>query len=579
MQQAELRVGDEESFLHPSELEEELRQGRLPCSAEVRYAPWTGTEFARLETIATLTSAVDAPAARAAARLARRPVPWATSLLCLLLILAFFLEVWLSQRGLELARRGAVGFESTILEAAWWSAWTAPWLHADLRHLVLNLPLLAYCCFRVERVLGMTGLVQVLLGASLGAALLLVPFSALPAVGSSSLAFGAWGAQLGLGLRLKEAIPSNQRSAYGWRSYILCAFFLMPGFSAPNVSVLAHVGGYFGGLAVSLWVLPETLAPRTGLGLTRLRALGVCLGLLALPAGLAWLLASSPTLLCALNRPGGVPKHGLELSLCWRMAKHPGSLAGLDAWQVGPSSDSALFAASHLLRQPDELDPELLQQDWERRLGESVIPSELPALQEGWRAWTFTAKNRRVFEQARVEGARIYRIGWYTQRTMAPPREAFYEAALRTVRLSESAELKGRREAWSKQQNAPQRAYEYAAALQEVGRYEEALAIFSGLETREDGWEWESTRARFQLCSTHPRLAACSGAWREDWLKKAELEDVEIRVPAIRWLVAEGRCAEAQEQALQLKGLPEVEPDEVKEALGTCEAPHSALPR
>jgi membrane associated rhomboid family serine protease len=574
MQQVELRGEHEETFLHPLELEEEIRRGRVPCTAEVRYAPWTGAEFARIETIAALAGAVDAPAARAAARLARKPFPWATALLCVLMFLAFVLQAWLGQRGLQPERLGAVGFEPTLLEGAWWSAWTAPWLHAHVPHLVSNLPILAYSCFRVERVLGMTGLLLVLLGASLGAALLIVPFSALPVVGSSILAYGAWGAQLGLGLRLGEAIPRAQRAAYGWRSYVLCVFFLLlPGFSAPNVSVLGHVGGYLGGLAVSLGVRAVALAPRTGRALTRLRVLGASLGLLALPAGLAWLLAASPTLLCALNRRAGVPRDGLELSICWRMANHPGSIAGLEAWQTGSRSASAIFAASHLLRQPDQLDAGLLHQDWERRLGGPVTRSEVPALQEGWRAWTFTGQGRRVFEQTRVEGARIYRVGWYMEGAMTPSRQTFYEAVLRTVRLSEPAELKSRREAWSQLQESPQRTFEYGEALEEIGRYEEALALFARLEERDDGWEWESTRVRFRICATHPRLAACGGAWREDWVKKAMREDVGIQVPAIQWLVAEGRCPEARTQARRLKGVPEVDPEEIEQALSTCSVP------
>ncbi len=573
MQQVELRGDEGAALLHPLELEEEVRRGRVPCTAEVRYEPWTGTGFARIETIAALAKAVDAPAARAAARLAKRPFPWATVLICLLLTASFFVQVVLVQSGLDPARRAGVGFEPTILEAVWWNVWTAPWLHVNVLHLALNLPVVAYCCFRVERVLGMAGLVLVLLGACLGAALLIVPFSTLPAVGSSILAFGAWGAQLGLGLRLEQAIPLKQRSAYGWRSYFLFALFLVPSFSAPGVSVLGHVGGYLGGLVVSLLVRAETLAPRTGLAFTRLRVLGATLGLVVLPAGLVLPLASSPTLLCALNRRVGVPQDGLELSVCSRMSSHSGSLLGLDAWRVGPNSGSAVFAAAHLLRQPDQLDPELLHQDWERRLGFPVTQTEVPALAEGWRAWTFTGQGRTVWEQARVEGVRIYRVGWYTELPMSPPRQAFYEAVLKTVQVSDPPELKTRKEAWSKLQQSPQRTFEYGEALEEAGRYEESLGLFARLESREDGWEWESIRARFRICSTHSKLAACGGAWREEWLKKAAREDVAIHVPAITWLVAEGRCPEAREQARRLRGLPELDPEEVKEALGSCEQP------
>jgi hypothetical protein len=222
------------------------------------------------------------------------------------------------------------------------------------------------------------------------------------------------------------------------------------------------------------------------------------------------------------------------------------------------------------------LNPELLQQDWERRLGGPVTRTEVPALQEGWKAWTFTGRGRGVFEQARVEGTRIYRIGWYSENAgVAPSRQAFYETMLKTVRLSEPAELKSRREAWSKLQDSPDRTYEYAESLQELGHYEEALALFAKLETREDGYEWESTRARFRICATHPRLAACAGSWREAWLKKAMEEDVGMRVPAIQWLAAEGQCPEAQKQAKRLQALKEIEvdPGELQQALSACATP------
>ncbi len=573
MQQVELKGDDEATFLHPLELEEEVRRGRVPSTAEVRYAPWTGESFARVDSIPALAQALGAPAARASARLASHYFPWLSALLLLLLILAFILQFVLGRMGLELLRWGAVGFEPTLLEGAWWSTSSAPWLHANSLHLLFNLPVVAYCCSRVEQVLGASGLLLVLLGSCLGAALLIVPFAALPVVGSSVFAFGAWGAQLGLGLRLQEAIPPHLRGAYGWRSYFLFALFLVLGFSAPAVSVLSHVGAYLGGLAASLLVRPETLAPRSRLAFTRLRVLGTGLGLLALPAALAGLLSFSPALLCPLSRRAGLPDEGLELSVCWRMANHPGSLLGLDAWQVGPDSDSAVFAAAHLLRQPDQLDPELLLLDWERRLGGSVSWAEAPALAQGWRAWTYTRSERTVWEQARVEGARIYRVGWYSQRSLPAPRRAFYEAVLRTARVSEPASLRSRREAWAKLERSPQRTFEYAEALEEVGRYEEALALLARLEPREDGWEWESTRARFRICSSHPGLPDCAGDWRAHWLKKAMQEDLEIHMPAIRWWVAEGRCPEAREQALRLKGMPEVDPEEVHQALGSCEVP------
>ena len=135
MRQVELRDAGKTIFLAPLRLEQEIRQGKVLGSAEVRYEPWTGTEFARIETLAPLAHALDAPAARAAARLARRPFPQATALLCLLLLLTVCLQYLFSQIGLTPEQRGAVGFEPTLLDGAWWRPWTAPLLHVNILHL------------------------------------------------------------------------------------------------------------------------------------------------------------------------------------------------------------------------------------------------------------------------------------------------------------------------------------------------------------------------------------------------------------------------------------------------------------
>lgn len=568
MPQVELRDEDGTLSLEPLELDHEIRRGRVPCTAEIRYGPWTGAEFARVDTLPALAEAVDAPEARAAAHLERKPFPWATAALAVTLIAAFIGQLAL---GDTKSLGGAVGFEPTILNGAWWSPWTAPFLHAGIGHLLGNLPVLLYCGFRVERALGPGGLWQALIGSILGAALLIVPFSELPVVGSSILAYGAWGAQFGVGLRLGEVIPSKLRGAYGWGTFVFFPFLLVSSFSAPHVSVLGHVGGYLGGLVAALVVRSEVMAPRRAVTAVRLRVLATGVGVLAALSGLAVGLATSPSLLCPSTRVVGLPEQGLELPVCWRMPDFPTRVGGHSAWKVSPDSDSAVFASFAELQQPERLDPEWLRARWERALGGAATVAETPALREGWKAWTFTGASGTVLEQVRVEGLHVYQVGWYSKRDLSPARRAFYESLLRNVRVTEPAELKTRREQWSKLQASPERTYQYASALEEAGRYDEAMALYVPLVKRSDGWEWEATRARFRVCAYHPGMPTCGGGWREEWLKKAPAEDVWILLPAVRWLAAEGRCADAQNQARRLAEVSGVDTDAVKEALGSCD--------
>jgi hypothetical protein len=190
------------------------------------------------------------------------------------------------------------------------------------------------------------------------------------------------------------------------------------------------------------------------------------------------------------------------------MANHGGKILGLDAWQVGPTSGSAVFTASHILREPDR--------------------------------WSPTSR-----------------------RSMAPPRVAFYEAVLRTVRLSEPVELKS------------------PGGIRLISSSSRVLCGAPSSTARPYGRPgttrrpWRSSRGwrgypghPFAPAHVSPRGGVRGGLARglteERGMGGRGDPRVDHPVAGCR-----GLLPEARNQALQQKGLSEVDPDEVEAALRT----------
>lgn len=199
--------------------------------------------------------------------------PYVTVCLCMLLAGVGVLQGLSSPEGYAGVRHSAAGFERTILDGGYWTPFSAALAHVGVGHLAVNLPLLAYCSYRTERMLGAWGAAAVLATALLCSTLAILAWSDLPVVGASTLAYGAWGAQIALGFRYGRWIPAHLKSRYGIGNLVLflpLAFISL--FNGPGVSLAGHAGGLFGGVVAVL--IGGLFAPMRA-GITTLVALGL----------------------------------------------------------------------------------------------------------------------------------------------------------------------------------------------------------------------------------------------------------------------------------------------------------------
>lgn len=558
----ELWLGDETLLYEPLALEDEVRAGRVRPDQLVRFPPWTGESFRRVREIPALAEALDAPDARLAARLRGGWAAPATALLVALLgaYAAFQFGVGLARRAdvhlpgwaLALTAGGDVGWGSVVLDGRWWTLWTGALLHAGPLHLLGNLPVLAYTSWRVERAMGIGG--QVMVGAAslaVGASLIVL-LGAYQAVGSSILAYGYWGAQIALGLRLGERIPADWRGYYGWGNLVFFIPLFVSGLSDEGVSHLGHVGGLLGGIAAAFFAPLETAVPATGVGGARRRSLLTAAGVLLAPVLLTGALARVPEAAGAPWTTVERPEKGLAIPVPERLARGEVTLAGLDGWSFDREEDAWVYADVATAADPEAV-RELVVDWWRRRTGAAVqVRADAPAPRaEGWQVVTLTLvpPDDRPFtyveEHLLVRGHQVWRLGFQVpERRRDAPRVALYREMLAEAVVGDPAELVQARAAYEKDPTIPERAWRYAEALAELGEYGAADRVLAGLDAHRDGWEWEAARQRMALWTEDPTLAeAADPAWVERFVREAPAVDTAILRPGLEWLAARDRCA------------------------------------
>lgn len=563
----ELRLGDETLLYEPLALEDEVRAGRILPDQFVRFPPWTGAAFRRVDQIPALAEALDAPDARLAARLrGGGAAPGTVRLVALLgAWAAFQLGVGLARRAgvqlpgwmLALTAGGDVGWGSVVLDGRWWTLWTGALLHAGPLHLLGNLPVLAYSSWRVERAMGLGG--QVLVGAaSLAVGVsLIVLLGDYQAVGSSILAYGYWGAQIALGLRLGERIPAGWRGYYGWGNLVFFIPLFVAGLSVEGVSHLGHVGGLLGGIAVALFAPLETAVAASEVEGARRWSLRTAAGVLLAPVLVTGALARVPEAAGAPWTTVERPEKGLTLRVPARLARGERALAGLDGWAFDGEEDAWVYADVATVADPGSARE--LVVDWWRRRARAVVraDADAPAPRgEGWQVVTLTlvpADDRPVIyveEQVRVRGHQVWRLGFQVpERRRGAPRVALYRAMLAEAVVGDPVELVQARANYAKDPTIPERAWRYAEALIELGEYGAADRVLAGLDAHRDGWEWEAARQRMALWTEDPALAeAADPAWVERFVREAPAVDTAILRPGLEWLAARDRCAVVDEE-------------------------------
>jgi rhomboid protease GluP len=179
-------------------------------------------------------------------------------------------------------QRGAL-IPSLVAGGEWWRLLSSMFLHSGFIHLALNMISLYFLGSFVEEAFGRGRYLALYLLGGIAGGLAYLYFGAfdVPAVGASGAIFALLGGIFGYSLR---------RGTFSWQNpvirqlLILLALNLYIGFSVPNISNTAHLGGLAGG-AVFGWLVAPTVYRK---GLSAISPVAIMLGAeLALLA--AWL--------------------------------------------------------------------------------------------------------------------------------------------------------------------------------------------------------------------------------------------------------------------------------------------------
>jgi rhomboid protease GluP len=143
-----------------------------------------------------------------------------------------------------------------VAQGEWWRLLSSMFLHSGAVHLGLNMLSLYFLGSFVEAAFGRGRFLALYLLSGLSGGLAYLYFGGydVPAVGASGAIFGLLGGVLGYALR---------RGTFSWQNplirqlLILLALNLYIGFSVPNISNTAHLGGLAGGFAFGWLIAPS----------------------------------------------------------------------------------------------------------------------------------------------------------------------------------------------------------------------------------------------------------------------------------------------------------------------------------
>ncbi len=166
------------------------------------------------------------------------------------------LNVGLVTQPREVLAQGAL-LPAAVAGGEVWLLLTSMFLHSGFIHLALNMLSLYFLGSFVEQAFGRSRFLALYLCSGLAGGIAYLYFGAFdePAVGASGAIFGLLGGVLGYSLR---------NGTFSWQNplirqlLILTALNLYFGFSVPNISNTAHIGGLVGGAAFG-WLTAPTV--------------------------------------------------------------------------------------------------------------------------------------------------------------------------------------------------------------------------------------------------------------------------------------------------------------------------------
>jgi len=593
-----LNLGGDTTPVDLNDLDDDIRWGRVPGAAKLRYPPWTGERFLALEAIPELADALDSPGARLAWTMRAAPFPWASTLFTLLLFAGEVLQLasgamtdfdpaWSVHRFFE--RYAATGYEPLMLDGQWWTPWSSQFTHAGIQHFLSNIAVVGYCGFRTERALGAGGFAAVLAASVMVPAILLATLTPHPVVGSSLAGFGLFGAIIAIGFRFGDQIPRGWRRGYGFSNLWLFAVLAVGTLGGAEVAHLGHAGGLIGGAVAVFLLRPETQAPKARFKAVRARNLGLALALALVPGVLVPLLGHIPALAFGTPEPVALDEHGVTLSVPSRlMAEVPKAASfdrmglpeepappyvrtvdGVPAWTTSPGSTEVVFAGSQRLRSKstEALDQSLAER-WQRLIGGELVLSDPPPPKgDGWTAHALELVDTendiriRVVEQRLIQGRRLVRTGYLVEVDEdgeAGVREAAFASVVESVVVLDPPELAAAREDYERNPSGERVRMELARQLLQVGQEAEAEALFAAVAAGEGKRAREAVGERLQLWAASPELYAddADPAWFEGWLEPG-YPTRQILDDGIAWLLHHGRCEAARARLEAFEEAPE----------------------
>ena len=604
-----LNLGGDTTPVDLNDLDDDIRWGRVPGSAKLRYPPWTGERFLALEAIPELAEALDSSGARLARTLRTAPFPWASTLFTVALFGGVALQIgssamtdfdpaWAVHRFFE--RYAATGYEPLMLDGQWWTPWSSQFTHAGIQHFLSNIAVVGYCGFRTERALGAGGFAVVLAASVMVPAILLALLTPHPVVGSSLAGFGLFGAIIAIGFRFGDQIPRGWRRGYGFSNLWLFAVLAVGTLGSAAVSHLGHAGGLIGGAVAVFLLRPETQAPAARFKAARARNLGIALALALVPCVLVPLLGHVPALAFGAPEDIALEDHGVTLSVPARLmaevpkassldrmglpevesAPYVRTVDGLPAWTTSPGSTEVVFAGSQRLRSlsTDDLDQSLAER-WQRLIGGEIQAADAPPPKgEGWTDHALLLVDEendvriRVVEHRLIQGRRLVRAGYLVgvnEDGEANVREPAFSQVVDSVVALDPPDLAAAREDYERNPDGERVRLELARQLLEVGQEAEAEALFAAVATGEGKRAREAVGERLALWSRSPDqyLDPAEPAWFERWLEPG-YPTRQILDDGIDWLLHHGRCEAARGHLEAFEAPPERLVGRVSEACG-----------
>ncbi len=266
------------------EWEARVRAGRIPEDALVSFEPVTGDEAVPAGELDIYRSLRDEAVERFRGQFRIGPPPIVTALLVGVQIRLWWVE-WIPGVQPVLDGLFAVNAPWILEDGEVWRLLTGGFLHSGFEHISINMLMLAYTGWNLERAYGRANLLLLFLASVFGGYLLSMTFTPETwAVGASGGVFGLVGASVVFGLTRPELLPPRARSLFGLAMLPYLVVFFMMGLWNPRVDNWAHFGGMITGIGLAFLLEPEAVQRR--LGWNRRVAGGVVAVCVAIMAGM-----------------------------------------------------------------------------------------------------------------------------------------------------------------------------------------------------------------------------------------------------------------------------------------------------